>query len=59
MAEKSKAQEGRIEIVVDGEVFEAWDASHLTEEERGKIASRIIHYANSQTMGLKREKRRL
>lgn len=54
MAEKHDG-EGRIQIVVDGEVYESWDASNLPPADRRKIGDRLVHYGNSQTLGLKRE----
>lgn len=46
--------EGHIQIVIGDQVIQSYDATNLDDEQRRAIASRILRYADSQTLSLKR-----
>lgn len=49
--------EGAIRIMIGEDEVVSYDATHLSDQQRRDIASRIIRYADSQTLGLKRSGR--
>lgn len=46
--------DGHIQIVIGDQVIQSYDATNLEDGQRRDIASRILRYADSQTLGLKR-----
>jgi len=45
---------GHIRIMIGDEVVQAYDAENLDDTQRKDIASRIVRYADSQTLGLRK-----
>jgi hypothetical protein len=54
--EGSGEDAGHIKIMVGDTVIQAYDGTHLGDDQRRDIASRIVRYADSQTLGLRRVK---